>query len=99
MNKSPIPVRNWVLFIFASILIMVAWTYFDYKNRPVQLSTQQKNQVVETLQPLLSLAPSGGGLSDAWTYAGSEMSHHVPADVAEKVLAQVEAKRKEEANR
>jgi YidC/Oxa1 family membrane protein insertase len=100
-NKKPtIPMKNLVMFFVASILIMFAWTYYEAKNRPQQVTTQQKTEVCETLMPLVSMVPIGNGLPDLWAYAGREFSRNVPPDLAKKAWDQLaEAKHKEEINR
>jgi YidC/Oxa1 family membrane protein insertase len=85
------------MFIVTSILVFVGWTYFEYKNRPPQLSKAQKDQVIESLGPLVGLAPVGNGLGDLWAYAGRETFRQLPSDTMRKIAEEVaEARRQEE---
>src|SRR5262249_46286684 len=97
-QKSPLPVKQLVIFMIISVAAIVGWNYIqDLIWLPVKrLKPEEQRAVREHIAPLAGLAPTGAGLGDLQRFAGEELVRQMPPETRVKAAAEfAEAKKKE----
>jgi YidC/Oxa1 family membrane protein insertase len=95
-QKPGIPLKNWLLFIGATILVYITYFFIESKffPKPHVVTAQEKRELFDQVAPIAELAPMGGGLGDLWAFAGAELARSVPPEKRALALAQAEEAKK-----
>src|ERR1044071_6743899 len=93
-QKPAIPMRNLVIFMIISLLIMFGWNWLENRNKPRRLNPQEQREVLEGVAPLARMAPAGNGLGDLTNFVAQEGVRQLPPEEKARLLALAEENRR-----